>query len=275
MTNWQRCTLNCRHGRHVLPNFPAEYDLPVCPRCGGLGCEVDEAFFRKHVMLIRAARFAYCPFEQAEHYQFPPPACLRRRALRQMAKSVTALLERYGHELDAGSYAVKLRDDLLPTAIELTTGEMEIEAAELRAQAAPDDDDVAVSIRAALTLVAEGRLNEAQRAICYFADDPEAEFLDLLRAAAFFSEYRRDWRRAIPYLERAKELEPDAAEVHLQLLMGYTALHRHEEARLAALDTSRCPGLRDQPLLQRARRHLAEQSGVSPLRLVPPPPEET
>jgi hypothetical protein len=267
MINWKPCRAKCDQGRYVIETYPAKYDVPVCPVCGGLGAESDDSYLALQIKKVREARFAHCPFDSREHFLFPPPPYLRLRALHEMLSALRTMQTYLGESLNTDCYAAVLVDGLLRDRIHGTNSEINDNLAAWRGgQVARPANEV---LWHPMALAIDGRLDQAEAGLkSILHNDGPTSVETLLHVARFYVEYRRDWLTALKYLELARERFPAAAEVHMELVSAYDALHREAEMRLSFMDALDCPDIQDHPQLLRARRLIADRLGRSPLQLV-------
>lgn len=252
------CRAKCDNGMYIIKSYPLDCDLPVCPVCGGLGEETDNAYLAHQVRRLRQARFAYCPFDSREHFLFPPPPYLRLQALHEMQSALRAMVGFIGSAIKGDCYAAVLHAKIMEPCIESARLEMADELATWQSGQIkrPENETLWHPIGLAI----DGRLDQAEaglKSILHNDGPPSVE--TLLYVAHFYVEYRRDWLQALKYLEEARESYPRCAEVHLELVAAYDALHREAETRLSMMDALDCPDAEDFPTLVAARRQVAER----------------
>jgi hypothetical protein len=273
MTEWKPCRAKCDRGRYLVAGRRESGDVPVCPRCGGLGLEADDSAFLRGVAEVREARFDHCPYEKHEDMISQPPAYLRLHALYELMGALERLETAAGASVSEDCF---LRDLL---AVRDSRGPLYELVVRTRQQMADDlatwhdDPEIRRPANRALwpliSLAISGRLDEAERGLRDQTDWPNTPSAEtLLCVARFFSEFRRDWLSTLPFLKEARRVEPGCGEIHLELVSAYAALGRQPEMELSFMDAMDCPDIQQHPQLVRARRLIAIRQGRAPLKLV-------
>lgn len=232
-------------GAGAFQDFDSDlsYGFPVCGGCGGLGITMESEEFKAATKRIMSLRFEYCPVDDKGPSL---PLIIQLQKLEQLEYEITALYRQYGQKNNDCLAQSVAQGTLQPTIRELretSNGVIKIlEEAIEKSNYPPNTAEEATQL--AILEAHKGKVEEAERQFAAAIATYNNHSVVVHDYGAFILKFKRSYEQALPWFEKATQLEPQKIVHFRNLASCFHDLNRKEEALSALEKALYCPDLK-------------------------------